>query len=45
MDGMALKVPTILVPNPSLANNHQAELAEHFEKASYCIYGNLKYVY
>jgi beta-1,4-N-acetylglucosaminyltransferase len=41
MDGIALKVPTILVPNPSLLNNHQAELAEQFEKAGYCTYGRL----
>jgi UDP-N-acetylglucosamine:LPS N-acetylglucosamine transferase len=44
MEGLALKVPTILVPNPSLADNHQVELAKEFEKAGYCVHGELKFV-
>jgi UDP-N-acetylglucosamine:LPS N-acetylglucosamine transferase len=43
MEGLALGVSTILVPNPSLAENHQAELAEQFENAGYCIHGDLRF--
>jgi beta-1,4-N-acetylglucosaminyltransferase len=44
MEGLALRVPTILVPNLSLADNHQAELADHFEKAGYCVHGDIRSV-
>jgi beta-1,4-N-acetylglucosaminyltransferase len=42
MDGLTFGVPTVLVPNPSLLNNHQEELAQEAEKAGYCIRGDLK---
>jgi beta-1,4-N-acetylglucosaminyltransferase len=42
MDGLTFGVPTVLVPNPSLLNNHQEELAQEAEKAGYCIRGDLR---
>jgi len=42
MDGLTFGVPTVLVPNPSLLNNHQEELAQEAEKAGYCVRGDLK---
>jgi beta-1,4-N-acetylglucosaminyltransferase len=42
MDGISFGVPTVLVPNPSLLNNHQEELAQEAEKAGYCIRGDLR---
>lgn len=41
---MRLDVPIIVVPNPALLDNHQAELAEELERQGYVTYGHLKYV-
>jgi beta-1,4-N-acetylglucosaminyltransferase len=42
MDGLSFGVPTVLVPNHSLLNNHQEELAQEAEKAGYCVRGDLR---
>ncbi|KAF2674688.1 hypothetical protein BT63DRAFT_17633 [Microthyrium microscopicum] len=41
LDGMTYGVPVVLVPNPTLANNHQEQLAKHFAKRHYCIHGHV----
>jgi beta-1,4-N-acetylglucosaminyltransferase len=42
LDAMRLDVPIIVVPNTSLLDNHQAELAEELERQGYAIYGHLE---
>jgi len=34
-------VPLVVVPNPDLLNNHQAELAEEVERQDWAVYGRL----
>jgi len=41
IDGMSVGVPTVLVPNTSLLDNHQEELAVKSEEAGYCIRGDI----
>ncbi|KAI9740875.1 MAG: N-acetylglucosaminyldiphosphodolichol N-acetylglucosaminyltransferase catalytic subunit alg13 [Claussenomyces sp. TS43310] len=41
LDAMRIDVPLIVVPNPELLDNHQAELAEELERQGYVTYGNL----
>lgn len=45
LDAMRISVPIIVVPNPALLDNHQAELAEELQRQGYVVYGDLKYVY
>jgi beta-1,4-N-acetylglucosaminyltransferase len=42
LDAMRIDVPIIVVPNPSLLDNHQAELADELERQGYVTYGDLK---
>jgi UDP-N-acetylglucosamine transferase subunit ALG13 len=42
LDAMRLDVPIIVVPNTSLLDNHQAELAEELQRQGYAIYGHLE---
>jgi len=35
LDAMRLSLPIIVVPNTSLADNHQAELAEELNRQGY----------
>lgn len=38
---MRYSAPLVVVPNPTLMDNHQAELAEEVEKQRWGIYGRL----
>jgi len=42
LDGLHFGLPTVLVPNPALADNHQNELAEKFQEISLCMRGDLE---
>ncbi|KAL1638579.1 N-acetylglucosaminyldiphosphodolichol N-acetylglucosaminyltransferase catalytic subunit alg13 [Diplodia intermedia] len=44
LDALRLSVPLIVVPNPSLLDNHQQELAEVLEQQGYVIHGKLEYI-
>ena len=41
---LRLAVPLIVVPNTTLLNNHQEELAEEMEHQGYAIHGRLEFV-
>ncbi|EOD43149.1 putative udp-n-acetylglucosamine transferase subunit alg13 protein [Neofusicoccum parvum UCRNP2] len=41
LDALRLNVPLIVVPNPTLLDNHQLELAEILEQQGYVIHGKL----
>ncbi len=41
LDALRLDLPIIMVPNPALLDNHQAELAEELQRQGYAIYGKL----
>lgn len=41
LDGLRISVPLIVVPNPSLLDNHQDELAEELEKQGYVVHGHI----
>ena len=40
---MRLGIPLVVVPNPSLKDNHQKELANELQKQGYVIASNVKY--
>lgn len=40
---MRLRVPLVVVPNPSLKDNHQKELAKELQKQGYVIASTVKY--
>jgi len=42
---MRLGVPLVVVPNPSLKDNHQKELANELQKQGYVVASNFKYVF
>ena len=44
LEAFRVNVPLIVVPNPSLLHNHQAELAEQLSMQKYLIHGQLGYV-
>lgn len=44
LEAMRLGVPLVVVPNPSLKDNHQKELANELQKQGYVIASNVKYV-
>ncbi|KAL9013882.1 MAG: hypothetical protein Q9173_001459 [Seirophora scorigena] len=41
LDALRIRVPLIVVPNTSLLNNHQVELAEELAKQGYLVHGRL----
>ncbi|KAL9030885.1 MAG: hypothetical protein Q9196_001028 [Gyalolechia fulgens] len=41
LDALRIRVPLIVVPNASLLDNHQVELAEELSKQGYLIHGQL----
>ncbi|KZF24232.1 glycosyltransferase family 1 protein [Xylona heveae TC161] len=41
LDGLRIAVPLIVVPNPSLLNNHQIALAEELASMGYVVHGKL----
>ncbi|KAI9824640.1 MAG: hypothetical protein M1819_000841 [Sarea resinae] len=41
LDALRLSVPLIVVPNPSLLDNHQLELASELAKQGYVVHGRL----
>ncbi|KAJ0343368.1 hypothetical protein COL922a_000097 [Colletotrichum nupharicola] len=41
LDGMRVNVPLVVVPNPTLKDNHQVELAEEIQRQGYGIWGHL----
>lgn len=42
LDALRLNVPLVVVPNPSLLDNHQLELAEVLEQQGYVVHGKLE---
>lgn len=42
---MRLGIPLVVVPNPSLKDNHQKELAKELQKQGYVIASSVKSVY
>ena len=42
LDALRIAVPLIVVPNPSLLDNHQVELAEELAAQGYVIHGHLE---
>ena len=44
LDALRLAVPLVVVPNPSLLDNHQEELAEEMARQGYAIHGHLESV-
>jgi beta-1,4-N-acetylglucosaminyltransferase len=43
LDALRLNIPAIVVPNPSLLDNHQVELAEELASQGYVVHGKLEY--
>ena len=43
LDALRISVPLIVVPNSTLLDNHQVELAEQLARQGYVIHGSLKY--
>ncbi|KAF9882375.1 hypothetical protein CkaCkLH20_00411 [Colletotrichum karsti] len=41
LDGMRVNVPLVVVPNPTLKDNHQVELADEIQRQCYGIWGKL----
>jgi beta-1,4-N-acetylglucosaminyltransferase len=41
LDGLRIGVPLIVVPNPSLLDNHQDELAEELARQGYVVHGRI----
>ncbi|KAI9672923.1 MAG: N-acetylglucosaminyldiphosphodolichol N-acetylglucosaminyltransferase catalytic subunit alg13 [Trizodia sp. TS-e1964] len=41
LDALRMAVPLVVVPNPTLLDNHQVELAEELERQGYVIHGDL----
>jgi beta-1,4-N-acetylglucosaminyltransferase len=42
LDALSVNARTIVVPNTSLMDNHQVELAEEFDRLGYLRWGKLK---
>ncbi|KAK3064748.1 hypothetical protein LTS18_004367 [Coniosporium uncinatum] len=44
LDALRIGVPLIVVPNPSLLDDHQTELAEALQEQGYVVHGRLRWV-
>ena len=44
LDALRISVPLIVVPNSTLLDNHQVELAEELAKQHYVVHGSLEWV-
>ncbi|KAK0616255.1 hypothetical protein B0T14DRAFT_433193 [Immersiella caudata] len=44
LEAMRYSAPLVVVPNPTLMNNHQAELAEECEKQRWAVHGKLGHI-
>jgi len=44
LEALRYQAPLVVVPNPTLMDNHQAELAEECEQQNWGIYGKLGYI-
>lgn len=42
LDALRISVPLIVVPNTTLLDNHQLELAEELAKQRYVVHGSLE---
>lgn len=42
LDALRIQSPLIVVPNPSLLDNHQVELAEELAKQGYVVHGQIE---
>lgn len=42
LDAMRISIPLIVVPNPTLLDNHQVELAEELAAQGYVVHGHLE---
>ncbi|MCJ1462766.1 N-acetylglucosaminyldiphosphodolichol N-acetylglucosaminyltransferase catalytic subunit alg13 [Pseudocyphellaria aurata] len=42
LDALRIAVPIVVVPNPSLLDNHQVELAEELSSQGYVVHGRLE---
>jgi len=40
---LRIELPTVVVPNPDLLDNHQLELAEVLAEQNYVVHGKLEY--
>jgi len=43
LDALRIAVPLVVVPNPSLLDNHQVELAEELAAQGYVVHGHLEF--
>jgi len=43
LDALRIGVPVIVVPNPTLLDNHQVEFAEVMARMGYAVHGELEY--
>lgn len=41
LDALRLSIPIIVVPNPSLLDNHQVELARELDRQGYVVHGEM----
>ena len=44
LEALRLAVPLIVVPNSSLLDNHQEELAEEMAAQGYAVHGHIEFV-
>ena len=44
LDALRISVPLIVVPNSTLLDNHQVELAEELARQHYVVHGSLEWV-
>lgn len=42
LDGLRMGLPLVVVPNPTLLDNHQEELAEELARQGYVVHGKLE---
>jgi len=42
MEAVRYQVPLVVIPNPTLMDNHQAELADEVERQGWAVRGDLR---